>query len=97
MAEESALETRCKKRAKAGGWWVAKIMRTERRGRPDNVFARRPNNSELFVSEIIWIEFKAAGEEPTRQQELEFERMRAAGMRVEWVDNDKAFDAILRL
>lgn len=97
MAEESALEKRCVKRARKAGWWSAKIMRTERRGRPDRVFARRPNNCELFVAEIIWVEFKRPGEEPTPQQHAEHERMREAGMQVEWVDNDSAFAAILRL
>lgn len=94
---EATLEARCTKKAKAAGWWAAKIMRTEKRGRPDHVYARRPNGTELFVAEIIWIEFKREGEEPTLQQYREHERMRAAGMQVEFVDNEKDFEALLRL
>lgn len=65
--------------AERAEWWVRKFSSPGHRAVPDRVFAKN--------GRVVWIEFKAPGEKPRRDQELEMERMRAHGMEVYWVDD----------
>lgn len=61
------------------GWFRTKIMRGYPNGFPDDFFARN--------GEVLLIEFKRPGEQPNPQQKKRHRELRAAGIRVEVVDN----------
>lgn len=80
MTELSAVETPVVIRAEAAGYFTRKVSWLGRRSAPDRVFSREDRGT-------VWIEFKKEGEEPTRLQIREHERMRSAGMEVHVCDN----------
>jgi hypothetical protein len=65
--------------AKKRGWRVYKIQFVGRRGATDRMYSH-PLCGAYFV------EWKRPGEVPTEQQERRHAEMRAAGLRVVWVD-----------
>lgn len=77
---ESAVENPVVVRAERAGYFVRKVGWVGRRSAPDRVFSRADRGT-------VWIEFKDAGEAPTRLQLKEHERMREAGMEVHVCDN----------
>lgn len=85
---ESKLEKDAWKYAESRGWYRIKIMRASRSGFPDHFFIRS--------GEIILIEFKRKGEDPSPLQDKEIKELRRQGARVEVVDNLRQARAILR-
>lgn len=81
---ESAVEMPVVKRAEAAGWFVRKVQWVNRIGAPDRVFIKG--------GRVVWIEFKDRGQVPRKSQELEHDRMRAAGAEIHYCDN--SFDAL---
>lgn len=77
--EEHAIETEVVRRAKKLGWTGYKASWVGQRGAPDRLFVRDGIH--------VWIEFKRPGKEPTEQQWRMIDRLRAAGMNVEWCDS----------
>lgn len=71
---ERHIESRVCDYATHRGMWVRKFTSPARRGVPDRIFAYR--------GRVFWIEFKRAGEQPTKLQALEIKKMRAAGLTV---------------
>ena len=84
---ESALERQCVRAAQARGWLVRKLKWIGRDGAPDRVFFRG--------GKVMWLEFKAPGEEPKPIQLREHKRMRSHGASVHVVDSWKLFDRII--
>ena len=66
-------------RAEKAGWFVRKVQWPGRIGAPDRVFIKD--------GRVVWIEFKDAGKRPRKSQELEHDRMKAAGAEIYWCDN----------
>lgn len=85
---ESAIESAACKKARLRGWLVYKFVSPAQRGVPDRMFIKK--------GRILWIEFKAPGEEPTSLQEIKMREMIDAGAEVHWVDNVEAALEILR-
>lgn len=77
---ETHIENPVVVRAEAAGYFVRKVQWVGRKGAPDRLFARADRGQ-------VYIEFKATGEEPNRQQREEHKRMRAAGIEVHVCDN----------
>jgi hypothetical protein len=69
--------------AQKRGWWHMKVNSTTRNAMPDDLFVRR--------GVYVWWEFKAPGEEPSKQQLKRHRDMRAEGMDVRWTDSLDAF------
>lgn len=87
MTLESSIEAAAVRKAEARGWWQIKIMRASKRGVPDRLFLRN--------GRYVWIEFKQPGKEPTRQQRLRANEMRAHGAEVHWCDTwEKALEIL---
>ncbi len=84
---ESDIEGTSVEHAEAWGWLAIKIAKTDIKGRPDRLFIR--------AGRYVWIEYKKADEEPTRQQLLRHKELRDHGAEVYWVDSVEASDAIL--
>lgn len=80
--ESTDVEMPTVNRAKATGWTVYKVSWLGQRGAPDRCF--------MGHGVCVWIEFKRPGKEPTVQQFRMIDRMRAAGLNVEWFDNADA-------
>lgn len=77
--KESEIESRCMLYANTKGVTQYKFVSPNTRGVPDRIL--------FYKGRTLFIEFKKRGEEPTRQQELQIRKLRAAGMVVEVVDN----------
>jgi hypothetical protein len=87
---ESAIEEPVVVRAERAGYFCRKVSWVGRRSAPDRLFCR-PDRG------VVFIEFKAPGEKPTRLQLREHERMRAAGMEVHVCDNVVSAFRVLNL
>lgn len=87
-ARESSIETRAKRYAKSIGYWVRKFKTPGKRSAPDDIF-KHP------YGEVLFLEFKARGKEPTELQLEEHAAMRAVGLTVYVVDNFVDAKAIL--
>lgn len=87
---EAGIENPVVARAEAAGYFVRKASWLGRAGAPDRVFAREDRGT-------VWIEFKAPGEKPRRNQAEEHKRMKAAGMEVHVCDNIDAALKVLML
>jgi len=77
--KESEIESRCMLYANTKGVTQYKFVSPNTRGVPDRVL--------FYKGQTLFVEFKKRGEVPTRQQELQIRKLRAAGMVVEVVDN----------
>ena len=78
MREREIEKKACEFAAK-NGWYQRKYKTANRRGLPDRIFIRR--------GIVMFIEFKATGEEATEQQKLEHDRIRKQGIEVYVIDN----------
>lgn len=76
---EKAVELPVVHRAEKAGWFVRKLAWPGRNGAPDRVFIKD--------GRVVWIEFKRPGKKPRLSQELEHDRMKAAGAEIYWCDN----------
>ena len=76
---EKGVEMPVVRRAEKAGWFCRKVAWPVRIGAPDRVFIKD--------GRVVWIEFKDAGKRPRKSQELEHDRMKAAGAEVYWCDN----------
>lgn len=77
---EATIERAIYKEAKADGWTVYKLKFLDTNGAPDRLFGKG--------GRAVLIEFKAPGEEPTRQQAKRHRELRDDfGFEVHWVDN----------
>lgn len=85
---EKEIEGPAKEYAKKRGWWLMKIMMSDRNGVPDDLFIRK--------GRVIFIEFKAPGEEPTRQQRKRHKEIRDQDIPVFVVDDLEVAKTILR-
>ncbi len=85
---ESPIEKRLVEDAGAEGWKSIKMAKTECRGRPDRLFYRK--------SVTKFIEVKAPGKFPTRQQFKRMEELRIEGFDADWCDSVEGGLAILR-
>ncbi len=81
--EEPAIEFAHKR-----GWWHIKVTSPSKNGLPDDLFVRS--------GRYLWIEFKAAGKEPTTQQLLRHQKMRDRGMDVRWTNTIEEAKEMLR-
>lgn len=76
---EKAVESPVVVRAERAGWFCRKVSWPNRIGAPDRVFIKG--------GRVVWIEFKDDGKEARLSQQLEHDRMRAAGAEVYVCDN----------
>ena len=79
MTREIEIERPACAYAESRGWWQAKMVSPGLRGVPDRVFIR--------AGRVLWIEFKAPGEDATEQQKKRHREMRAHGAEVHVIDN----------
>jgi hypothetical protein len=84
---ENDLQTTAVRWARSQGWFARRYKGPGRRSHPDYVFVRR--------GVVVWIEFKAPGNEPTELQFREHKEMMAHGANVYWLDNLEDFKAVL--
>ena len=77
MGAEKKLEKRCSDLAKANGWYTRKFSSPSNRGVPDRIFIKE--------GRVVFIEFKAPGNEPTPLQAHEIDLIRKKGGNVYWV------------
>lgn len=73
-------------RVKARGGFTRKLNWIGRRGAPDRV---------VFLNGVHFVELKAPGKKPTKQQEREHERMEDQGANVWVVDCDADVDLFI--
>ena len=76
---ENAVESELVALAKLKAWDTIKLAKTEARGRPDRLFLRD--------GVVKFIEVKAPGKEPNRQQWKRIDELRANGFDADWCDN----------
>lgn len=87
---EAEIERTIRKEAKADGWKVRKLAFLDANGAPDRIFGKNKR--------AVLIEFKAPGEEPTRQQLARRDELRDYfGFEVYWTDNLRDARKILKL
>ena len=79
MAEEADLESDIRDLAIRLGWICWKFVSPGIKGVPDRIFMRK--------GRLVFLEVKAPGEEPNRQQERRAREIRAEGFECYWVDN----------
>jgi Holliday junction resolvase len=72
---EQDIQAKIIKRLEAEGWYVLKLIQTNKPGIPDLV-ATKPN-------EVLWVEVKRPGQRPSKVQEYRHAELRALGHRVE--------------
>lgn len=87
MGAESDIETTSWQNAVACGWVTIKIERGQLNGWPDRLYLRG--------GRAVFIEYKAPGKKPTRQQLLRHAEIRAAGFEIYVCDSVEMSDAIL--
>lgn len=87
MGNEKKLERRCSDLAKTHGWWTRKFSSPSNRGVPDRIFIRS--------GAVVFVEFKAPGNVPTKLQEHEIDQIKAAGGNAIWIDNVDDFKKAL--
>jgi len=85
---EKSIETACKNWARDHGFYVRKYKSPGRRSAPDDIFCHS--------GVIVFCEFKAQGEVPTKLQQDEHDEMRSHGMAVFWTDSVDVFKATMR-
>jgi Holliday junction resolvase len=83
MGLEKKLEKRCCDVARAHGWYTRKFSSPSNRGVPDRIFVKDGN--------VVFIEFKAPGNKPTRLQEHEIKELAKHGANATWIDNIDTF------
>ena len=83
MGVEKKLEKRCADLAKAHGWYTRKWASPSHRGVPDRLF--------LKDGAVVFVEFKAPGNEPTPLQADEIEQIKGHGGKVFWTDDVVTF------
>lgn len=88
---EAKFQTRCRDCAYDTGWDGFKVETNSRRGYPDWLFFRL----EAGRNRTVWWEFKKADEEPTEQQLLRHDELRAAGYEVYWTDDYGEFCQVM--
>lgn len=87
---ESKIQTDAKNYSRLRRWIIAiKIMWGSENGMPDFFFARKaPRCSHCGRhGQVLFIEFKKDGKEPTQQQLDRHDELRECGIEVVWVDN----------
>ena len=89
MGAEKKLERRCKDLAEAKGWYTRKWASPSSRGVPDRIFIKD--------GDVVFIEFKAPGNEPTKLQGHELILIRQHGGNATWCDDVVGFKQILRI
>jgi len=89
MGLEKKLEKRCSDLARVHGWWTRKFSSPSNRGVPDRVF--------LKDGDVVWIEFKAPGKDPTPLQMHEITEIEKHGGNATWCDNVGDFKKILKI
>ena len=78
--KEQKIEDRVVHLAEREGFFTRKMSYVGRRAACDRLFAREDRGE-------VWIEFKKTGDDARLLQDLEHERMRAAGMETHVVDS----------
>lgn len=76
---ESEIEQRAMAYAEVRGWFEAKIASSNKNGMPDRILHRR--------GYTMYIEFKAPGEEASKQQLKRHRELRKQGIPVHVIDN----------
>lgn len=89
MGLEKKLEKRCCDVARANGWYTRKFSSPSNRGVPDRIFVKDGN--------VVFIEFKAPGNEPTKLQDHELDLLKEHGANATWTDNVHDFKQILAI
>lgn len=87
--KESNIEEYFVKKIKAIGGQAKKFVSPGWRGVPDRI-ALFPNGF------IVFVELKAPGEKPRKQQMLRIMELRALGFMAEYVDTKEAVDKLMR-
>ena len=75
--------------AEDAGWLVRKVSWVGRRAAPDRLFAK--------AGRVVLIEFKRPGEDATKQQKIEHDRFREAGIEVYVCDSIESAMSVLGL
>jgi hypothetical protein len=80
---ESLIESKCCQWAKAQGWLSYKFVSPSQSGVPDRLFIRN--------AQVVFVEFKATGEQLRPLQVRVIDKMRANGATVHVIDSVEGF------
>jgi hypothetical protein len=80
---ESLIERKCCQWAKGNGWLVYKFVSPSQSGVPDRLFIR--------AGLVVFVEFKATGEQLRPQQQRVIDKMREQGATVHVIDSVEGF------
>lgn len=72
--------------AESRGWFEIKIMKASKNGFPDRLYVRN--------GRTIYVEYKAPGEVPSRQQQKRIQELRDHGAEVFVIDNFEVARAV---
>lgn len=89
MGAEKKLEKRCTDIAKANGWYTRKWSSPSSRGVPDRIFIKE--------GRVVFIEFKAPGNTPTKLQEHEMSLIIDHDGNTGWCNNVEGFKMMLEI
>ena len=89
MGAEKKLEKRCCDVAKANGWYTRKFSSPSNRGVPDRIFIKD--------GDVVFMEFKAPGNEPTELQSHELKQICDHGGNGCWCDSVDMFKQFLAI
>ena len=92
---ERDIERHLVKRVKELGGEVRKVQWIGRNGAPDRLVMLPTGWDFNEPRWSCWVELKAPGKVPTRQQLREHKRMQAMGQRVEVIDSIEGVEALL--
>lgn len=79
MMRESVIEKKVTEFAKARGWMSIKLNGQHNRGKPDRMYLKEGN--------LIFIEFKASGQRPTKLQAKSLSELEAQGFSTHVIDS----------
>lgn len=86
---EAQIEKKVCEHAKRQGWLVYKFQSPSQRGVPDRIFLKKRL--------VMFVEFKAPGKRPTKQQLATHEKFRKQGFLVYVIDNIDAGKRLLEI
>ena len=90
MGEESELERRIKKLVEGDGCQYWKLTSPGRRGVPDRMILIPRRNKRK--AKVYFLEIKAPGEQPTKQQAYVLRCLHTDGFLVNWTDDYEDFE-----
>jgi hypothetical protein len=97
MTPEGKIEAYLKKRVLESGGRIRKLKWIGTRGAPDRLVWWPRTPEEDTAVEVHFVEVKAPGKKPTKQQQREHDRLKRDGFYVKVIDSKDAVDVFVEL